>query len=87
MKMKDVISLKVCSYLKKEKSLKISSEFFAGSFPREFYVRSHHTNKVVKFIYDEEKAKRQEFWDGEYAEYIPEVPMKNIERAVVIHEY
>jgi len=82
--MKFIIPLKLFLFSKEKKYLQISSEVFSGSFPREFYIRSHHTDKVVKFVLDEEKAKLHEFWDGEMAEYIPSVPMKNVKCVVVV---
>lgn len=53
-----------------------------NSFPRQIEVRSEHTGRVVKFTYDIEAAERNEWWDGEMAEYVP-VGDANVKKLVI----
>lgn len=53
-----------------------------NSFPRQLEVRSEHTGRVVKFTYDNDAAERNEWWDGEMAEYVP-VGDANVKKLVI----
>ncbi len=56
-----------------------------AAFPLEVMVRSAHTGRVIRFAYDHAAAERNEWWDGEQAEYIP-VEHCNVERLVIIND-
>lgn len=85
----ETVSLKYCKYDKKSKVLGVSSEVFGGSFPREFFVRSHVTGMDVRFVaigvedvlYDEDG------WDGEMMVYRPVGNVPTIDHMVVYHEF
>ena len=66
------VSLKYCEYDKTRKVLKLASEFFG--MPREFFVKSHHTGKDVRFVVvgEHDKLFDPDQWDGEMMVYIPE---------------
>ena len=49
-------------------------EFFKVS--SDICVVSEHTGKKIVFKYDEVAAIQNEFWDGEFAEYIPTTECK-----------
>lgn len=38
---------------------------------REVYIKSNVTGRTIKFVYDQERAIENEFWDGVMCEYIP----------------
>jgi hypothetical protein len=81
------ISLKLFDFSAKRKCLSISSDAFAGHFPREINVSSHHTQRVVKFkqVMPGHRLFNEDFWDGEQMVYVPEVAQKNVESLVVYH--
>lgn len=86
------ISLKYCDYDKARKALRVSSEFFAGTFPKNFFVESHHTGRVVRFtvIGPEDKLFNPDQWDGEMQIYRPvssEFQIQNVDHLVVQHEW
>ena len=65
------VPLKFCEYDKTRKVLKLSSEFFG--MPLTFFVQSHHTGRVVRFVpvTPADKLFDQDQWDGEYQIYRP----------------
>lgn len=65
------VALKLCEYDKKRKVLKLASEYFG--MPREFFVESHHTGRVVRFVSvgPEDVLFDQDQWDGEQQIYRP----------------
>lgn len=83
------VSLKYCSYDKNRKTLTLASEFFGGRFPSQFFVRSHHTGKDVRFttVGPEDKLFDQDQWDGEMQIYRPVGNVTNVDYLVVRHEY
>ena len=81
------INLSVFQFNKSNKSLYAASEVFAGQFPRTIDIKSGHTGRVVRFTQNTLKAEQNEFWDGEMMEYIPTVPLNNVERLIVRHEW
>lgn len=83
------VPLKHCSYDKDRKSLYCASEFFAGSFPKQFFVKSHHTGKEVRFVSigPEDKMFDHDQWDGEMMIYRPMGNVPNVEYMVVQHEF
>jgi len=65
------VSLERCEYDKSRKVLKLDSEFFG--MPSSFFVESHHTGRVVRFVAvgPEDKLFDQDQWDGEQQVYRP----------------
>lgn len=76
------VSLKNCFFNRERKSLVVSSDLTRG-FPAEVNVRSHFTDRVVRFVPDHEAAERYEFWDGEEMWYRPTEEIKNVDCLVV----
>jgi hypothetical protein len=87
MKSIPTVELKFCEYDKNRKVLKLASEFFG--MPREFFVRSHHTNKMVRFtsVGPEDKLFDQDQWDGEQQVYRPVGNVPNVDHMVIYHQY
>lgn len=81
------VDLKFCEYNKDRKVLKLASEFFG--MPREFYVKSHHTGKTVRFtvIGPEDKLFDQDQWDGEQQVYRPVGNVPGVDHMVIYHQY
>lgn len=82
-----VVDLKFCEFDKSRKVLKLASEFFG--MPDQFFVRSHHTGKEVRFVpvgmhdvlFDEDG------WDGEQRIYRPVGNVPNVDHMVVYHAW
>jgi hypothetical protein len=82
-----VVDLKWCEFDKKRKVLKLASEYFG--MPGEFFVRSHHTGKEVRFVavgpndvlFDEDG------WDGEQCIYRPVGNVPNVDHMVIYHAW
>ena len=81
------ISTTQCEYDKARKVLKLASE--AVGMPMTFWVRSHHTGKVVRFVpvnptdilYD------QDHWDGEQQIYRPVYSCLGVDHFVIYNQY
>lgn len=81
-----LITSEYIQYYKHLHQLYIASEFFAGCIPNEVEVQSRNTGRIVKYVPDNEKAMKNEFWDGCQMEYY--APEDNsLPRLVVAHEY
>lgn len=89
------ISLKQCqkqqNFNNGRMSLYLASEHFAGTFPKQFFVESHHTGRVVRFLVigPEDELFNPDQWDGEMQIYRPvgdEVDTK-VDYLVVQHEW
>lgn len=83
------VDLRQCRFIKERKKLTISSEVFAGSFPKTFEVKSHHTGYVLAFkkIGIDDPLFDPDQWDGEQAIYRPIEKTKNVDFMVVFNEY
>ena len=71
------------SYNKQTKHLTMYNEAYV---PPEFFIRSNHTGRTVRFIVDQADMIRNEFYDGEVVTYVPvraEEPI-NVTRVVII---
>jgi hypothetical protein len=81
------VDLKFCEYNRDRKVLKLASEFFG--MPKEFYVKSHHTGKTVRFtvIGPEDKLFDQDQWDGEQQVYRPVGNVPGVDHMVIYHQY
>lgn len=84
-----VVSLKRCEFDKSRKVLKLASEYFG--MPREFFVESHHTGRVVRFVAvgPEDKLFDQDQWDGEQQIYRPVGGefYTNVDHMVIYHAW
>lgn len=81
------IPLGFCEYDKQRKVLKLSSEYFG--MPREFFVKSHHTGKEVRFVAvgPEDKLFDQDGWDGEQQIYRPVGNVSNVDHMVIYNQF
>lgn len=87
MKSIPTVELRLCEYDKNRKVLKLASEFFG--MPDEFFVRSHHTGKTVRFtvVGPEDKLFDQDQWDGEQQVYRPVGTVPGVDHMVIYHAY
>ena len=83
------IELRHCEYDKTRKVLKLSSEFLAGGFPAQLFVKSHHTGKEVRFVPvgPEDRLFDQDFWDGEMCIYRPVGNVPGVDHMIISHQY
>jgi hypothetical protein len=56
------------------------------TFPKELTVRSAHTGRVVRWVYDEQAAAANEWWDGMEAHYRTYAPQCNADTLVIIND-
>ena len=65
------VPLKFCEFDKTRRVLKLASEFFG--MPREFFVESHHTGRLVRFVPVQpgDPLWDEDGWDGEQCIYRP----------------
>jgi len=73
------VDLKLCEFDKNRKVLKLASEYFG--MPVQFFVKSHHTGKEVRFVAigPEDKLYDQDGWDGEQQVYRPVGNVPNVD--------
>jgi hypothetical protein len=81
------VSLELCEYDKNRKVLKLASEYFG--MPREFFVRSHHTGKEVRFVpvTPADVLFDQDQWDGEQQIYRPLGNVPGVDHMVIYNAY
>ena len=81
------VSLEVCDYDKSRKVLKLTSDFIG--MPSEFFVKSHHTGKVVRFtpVGEYDKLFDQDQWDGEQQIYRPIGNVPGVDHFVIFNAY
>lgn len=81
------VDLKQCEYDKARKVLKLSSEYFG--MPAEFFVKSHHTGKEVRFtaVGPEDKLFDPDQWDGEQQIYRPVGGLPNVDHMVIYNQW
>ncbi len=82
-----VVDLKYCEFDKNRRVLKLASEFFG--MPGEFFVRSHHTGKEVRFtvVNQHDKLFDQDGWDGEMCIYRPVGNVPNVDHMVIYNAW
>ena len=82
-----MISTAQCEYKKAGRYLTLSSEVIG--MPGEFWVRSHHTGKIVKFtaVQPGDSLFDEDGWDGEQQIYRPTVAVPNIDYMVIYNQY
>lgn len=82
-----LVSLKVCEYNKKNKSLRLASEFCG--MPDEFEVVSHHTGEIIKFrangVGDPNACDKVAQMTSRV--YRPTTEVKNVDYAVIYDQY
>lgn len=78
-----IFELSSFSYNKKTKHLTMYNE---ATVHPEFFIRSNHTGRTVRFIVDQADMIRNEFYDGEIATFIPYEHEEriNVTRVVII---
>lgn len=81
------VSLKLCEYVRERRVLKLASEFFG--MPREFFVESHHTGKVVRFIPvgEHDVLFDPDQWDGEQQIYRPVGHVPGVDYMVIYNQW
>ena len=81
------VPLDLCEYDKNRKVLKLASEYFG--MPQEFFVKSHHTGKEVRFkVVDQNDVLfDQDGWDGECCVYRPVGNVPNVDHMYIYHQY
>ena len=81
------VDLKFCEFDKKRRVLKLASEFFG--MPSEFFVKSHHTGKEVRFrvVDPEDVLFDQDQWDGEQQIYRPLGGVPGVDHMVIYHAW
>jgi hypothetical protein len=87
MKTIPTVNLSRCEFDKNRKVLKLASEYIG--MPREFFVKSHHTGKEVRFVAvgPEDKLFDQDGWDGEQCIYRPTSVSTNVDHMVIYNQY
>ena len=78
-----MVSTAQCQYDKARRVLTLPSE--AIGMPSEFWVRSHHTGKIVKFVAVQpgDRLFDQDGWDGEQQIYRATVAVTNVDHMVI----
>lgn len=81
------VSLKHCEYDKNRKVLKLASEYFG--MPSQFFVKSHHTGKEVRFtvVSEYDKLFDPDQWDGEMQIYRPIGNVPGVDHMVIYHAW
>lgn len=81
------ISLQLCEYDKANKILRLPSEYYG--MPNEFFLKSHHTDKVVRFkVIDQyDLLFDPDGWDGEICIYRPFGNVPKVDHLVIYHAW
>ena len=82
-----IVNLQLCEYDKERRVLKLASEYFG--MPREFFVESHHSGRIVRFkaVGESDPLFDPDQWDGEQQIYRPCGNIPNVEYLVIYHQY
>ena len=82
-----VVSLQLCEFDKQRKVLRLASEYFG--MPAQFFVKSHHTGKEVRFVPvgPEDKLFDPDQWDGEMMIYRPVGNVPNVDHLVIYNQW
>jgi len=82
-----IVPLEECEYDKERKVLKLASEYIG--MPREFFVRSHHTGKEVRFtaVNEHDVLFDQDGWDGEQCIYRPVGNVPGVDYMVIYNQW
>jgi hypothetical protein len=81
------VCLALCEYNKARRALTLASEYMG--MPREFFVKSHHTGKEVRFtvVTEHDVLFDQDQWDGEQQLYRPVGVVPNVEYMCIYNQY
>ena len=81
-----MVSTAQCDYDKQRKVLSLPSEVIG--MPLTFWVRSHHTGKIVRFVpvNPADRLYDQDGWDGEQQIYRPIVAVPNVDHMVIYND-
>jgi len=81
-----IVDLRLCEYDRQQRRLKLASEYFG--MPREFFVKSNHTGKVVRFtvVGPEDCLFDPDGWDGEQQIYRPVGQVPKVDHLVIYHQ-
>lgn len=81
------VCLALCEYDKRRRVLKLASEYIG--MPKEFFVKSHHTGKEVRFVAvgPEDLLFDHDQWDGERQIYRPMGIVLAVNYLVIYHQY
>lgn len=81
-----MVSTSQCQYDKTRKVLKLASE--AIGMPLTFWVRSHHTGKIVRFVpvNPADSLYDQDQWDGEQQIYRPVGNISGVDHMVIYND-
>ena len=81
------VDLKWCEYDRQRRRLRLASEYFG--MPDQFFVRSHHTGKTVRFtvIGPHDKLFDQDQWDGVQQIYRPTSVVPNVDHMIIYHAW
>lgn len=81
------VCLALCEYDKQRRVLTLASEYMGK--PREFFVRSNHTGKEVRFIAvgEHDVLFDQDGWDGEQQIYRPVGNVPTVDYMVIYNQY
>lgn len=81
------VPLEKCEYDKTRRVLKLASEYIGK--PGEFFVKSHHTGKTVRFtaVGEHDVLFDQDQWDGEQQIYRPIGNVPGVEHMVIYNQY
>jgi hypothetical protein len=77
------VELGLCEYDKQRKVLTLSANYIG--MPRQFFVRSHHTGREVRFVAvgPEDRLFDEDGWDGEQCIYRPTSTATNVDYMVI----
>ena len=87
--MSEKVSLQLCDFHKPSRKLTLASEYFAGGFPQEIEIHSHHTGRSVAFrpVQQGDPLWDEDGWDGEQCIYRPIQFVPNVDYLIVHHEW
>lgn len=82
-----MVSTAQCEYKKAGRYLTLPSEVIG--MPPEFWVRSHHTGKIVKFVAVQpgDSLFDEDGWDGEQCVYRPVDDIPNVDHMIIFNQY
>jgi len=81
------VSLAHCEYNRHTKVMTLASDFIG--MPKEFFVKSHHTGKEVRFtrVGEHDVLFDEDGWDGEQQIYRPIGNVPKVDHMVIYNQY
>lgn len=82
-----MVSTAQCQYDRSRRVLTLASE--AIGMPSTFWVRSHHTRKIVRFVTVDQNDRLfdQDGWDGQQQVYRPVGDVPGVDHMVIYNQY